>query len=346
VNQLKTIDAETLLATPLRPVHFLVDRLLPPGLHLLAGAPKIGKSWLMMQLCLKVATGIPLFEFQTLQSDVLYLCLEDTLHRIQSRLFRVTDTAPENLHFSIMADSLDNGLTEQIGGFLARHPQTRLIIIDTLQRVRGIHADGNAYANDYKDISLLKGLADQHHIAIILVHHLRKMGDSDPFQRVSGTTGLTGAVDTTFVLEKAPDGARLHVRGRDVEHMELGLRFRDCQWEMVSLDTAQEIQARETPRFLFLLVEFMAGRMEWRGTATELLAQMEVTDVPANLATKWINQYSGTFLAEHRISYTTARTNTARLIKLKRSDDGDGHDDDSTTEKRPSPSSPPSRAGP
>jgi hypothetical protein len=345
MNPLKTIDAETLLATPLQPVHFLVDRLLPPGLHLLAGAPKIGKSWLMMQLCLKVATGIPLFEFQTLQSDVLYLCLEDTLHRIQSRLFRVTDTAPENLHFAIMADSLDNGLKEEIGGFLARHPQTRLIIIDTLQRVRGIHADGNAYANDYKDISLLKELADQNSIAIILVHHLRKMGDSDPFQRVSGTTGLTGAVDTMFVLEKAPDGARLHVRGRDVEHMELGLRFRDCQWEMTSLDTAQEIQARETPRFLFLLVDFMASRKEWRGTATELLALMEVTDTPANLATKWINQYSGTFLAEQHISYTTARTNTARLIKLKR-DDGDGHDDDPTTAKRPSPSSPPSRAGP
>ena len=123
------------------------------------------------------------------------------------------------------------------------------------------------------------------------------MGDSDPFQRVSGTTGLTGAVDTMFVLEKAPDGARLHVRGRDVEHMELGLRFRDCQWEMTSLDTAQEIQARETPRFLLLLVEFMKDRTEWRGTATELLAQMEVTDTQANLATKWINQYNGTFLA-------------------------------------------------
>ena len=158
VAPLKTIDAETLLATPLKPVHFLVDRLLPPGLHLLAGAPKIGKSWLMMQLCLKVATGITLFEFQTLQSDVLYLCLEDTLHRIQSRLFHVTDTAPENLHFAIMADSLDNGLKEEIGGFLARHPQTRLIIIDTLQRVREIHADGNAYANDYKEDNIFSAV--------------------------------------------------------------------------------------------------------------------------------------------------------------------------------------------
>lgn len=107
---LKTIDAETLLATPLEPVRFIVDGLLPPGLHILGGSPKVGKSWLMLWLCLKVATGESLWEFSTHRCSVLYLCLEDTYNRIQNRLFQITDTAPDNLHFAIVAKQIDTGL--------------------------------------------------------------------------------------------------------------------------------------------------------------------------------------------------------------------------------------------
>lgn len=102
MNKLKTVDANTLLSTPLRKTLFIVDGLLPQGMHILCGASKIGKSWLMLRLCLQVANGEPMWNFKTNQSDVLYLCLEDTFTRIQNRLYSLTDSAPENLRFAVM----------------------------------------------------------------------------------------------------------------------------------------------------------------------------------------------------------------------------------------------------
>ncbi len=197
IKRLQTIDADTLQSTAYEPVSFVVDDLLPQGLHLLAGAPKIGKSWLALWLCLCAAQGKPLWTFATRPCEVLYLCLEDSFQRIQSRLFDLTEDAPPTLHFAVMSQQLHNGLVEQIGQFLKEHPQTRLIVIDTLQRIRTAGNDANPYASDYRDIGVLKALADKHRIAILLVHHLRKMNDDDPMNMISGTTGLSGPPTAT-----------------------------------------------------------------------------------------------------------------------------------------------------
>ena len=208
IKRLQTIDADTLQSTAYEPVSFVVDDLLPQGLHLLAGAPKIGKSWLALWLCLCAAQGKPLWTFATRPCEVLYLCLEDSFQRIQSRLFDLTEDAPPTLHFAVMSQQLHNGLVEQIEQFLKEHPQSRLIVIDTLQRIRTVGNDANPYASDYRDIGVLKALADKHRIAILLVHHLRKMNDDDPMNMISGTTGLSGATDSSFVLRKS-NGDRL-----------------------------------------------------------------------------------------------------------------------------------------
>lgn len=165
-QQLQTIDADTLLSTTLPPTRFIIDRLLPQGLHILAGAPKVGKSWLALWLCLQVAQGTSVWDFPTHRGTVLYLCLEDSLTRIQSRLFQITDDAPEALHFATIAAGIGEGLEEQLTNFLTQHPDTSLVVIDTLQRIRTGSDSGNPYANDYRDISVLKALADKHHIAI------------------------------------------------------------------------------------------------------------------------------------------------------------------------------------
>ena len=203
IKRLQTIDADTLQSTAYEPVSFVVDDLLPQGLHLLAGAPKIGKSWLALWLCLCAAQGKPLWTFATHLCEVLYLCLEDSFQRIQSRLFDLTEDAPPTLYFAVMSQQLHNGLVEQIEQFLKEHPKTRLIVIDTLQRIRTAGNDANPYASDYRDIGVLKALADKHRIAILLVHHLRKMSDDDPINMISGTTGLSGATDSNFVLRKS-----------------------------------------------------------------------------------------------------------------------------------------------
>ena len=202
MTKLETINAEDLQNRTYEPTPFLVDELIPEGLHILAGAPKIGKSWLALWLCLCVAQGQPLWNFAVTQGEVLYLSLEDSYRRIQSRLFDLTDDAPQTLHFAIIADTLKHGLEQQIEQFLTEHPTTKLVVIDTLQRVRSAGGDSNLYANDYQDVGLLKQLADRHHIAILLIHHLRKLHDDDPMNMISGSTGLSGAADSTSSCKK------------------------------------------------------------------------------------------------------------------------------------------------
>jgi len=143
--KLITMDAGTLLATPLPPTRFIIGGILPQGLHILAGAPKIGKSWLALTICLRVASGEALWDFQVSRGTVLYLCLEDSFTRIQNRLFDIADDAPENLHFATMSEVIGKGLENQIENFLKAHPDTVLIVIDTLRRIRKVTAGINQY---------------------------------------------------------------------------------------------------------------------------------------------------------------------------------------------------------
>lgn len=308
MQKLQTVNAETLLYEPLEKPSFVVDSLIPTGLSLFCGSQKIGKSWLMLKLCLCVSQGIPLWDMTTMEGDVLYLCLEDTFCRIQDRLFRLTDEASGRLHFAVASCKLSDGLIVQLEDYLKDYPDSRLIVIDTLQKVRTASKD-NAYASDYGDISLIKDFADRHSLAVIVVHHIRKQNDSDVFNKVSGTTGLTGSADATFVLEKekrASDTAKLYVTGRDTPYQEYTLRFR------------------------FRLVDFMRDKEEWAGTATELLAAMGETETIPTVITKWLNEYHTTFLSENRICYQYSRRKDGRQIALARraGDSGDGGDSD------------------
>lgn len=158
VEKLKTIDADTLLSTPMNKTLFVVDGLIPQGLSVLSGSSKIGKSWLMLWLGIQVASGQPVWEFETHKSDVLYLCLEDTYARVQSRLYKITDEAPTELRIAITSFQIGNGLEEQIEQYLTDFPQTKLVIIDTFQKVRDSKSTGGKsgmYAGDYDDVSAL-----------------------------------------------------------------------------------------------------------------------------------------------------------------------------------------------
>ena len=330
MQKLQTVNADTLLYEPLEKPSFVVDGLIPTGLILFCGSQKIGKSWLMLKLCLCVSQGIPLWDMPTREGDVLYLCLEDTFCRIQDRLFRLTDEASSRLHFAVASDKLSDGLIVQLEDYLKEYPDSRLIVIDTLQKVRTASKD-NAYASDYGDISLIKDFADRHSLAVIVVHHIRKQNDSDVFNKVSGTTGLTGSADATFVLQqesRASNAAKLYVTGRDTPYQEFTLRFRDCSWELVERKEQEQIERESIPDILFRLVKFMQGREEWTGTATELLEQMGETGMPPNIMTKRLNEYRASFLSENNIRYGYHRKKGCREISLTRQsgDGGDGDD--------------------
>lgn len=210
-EKLNVIDGETLMDLNLPPTPFCVQTLLPQGVTILGRAPKVGKSWLVLDLCVRIAKGEPLWNLPTVQGTTLYLCLEDTLRRVQERLNCITDEVPSNAFFAVAAQSLLDGLCAQIEDFVSEHPDTRLIVIDTFQMVRG-RTDDVSYGNDYADILQIKSLADRQNLSILLVHHLRKQGDSDPLNKLSGSTGLSGAADAVFVLDKgnrSDSGARL-----------------------------------------------------------------------------------------------------------------------------------------
>ena len=330
INRLQTIDADTLQSTAYEPVSFVVDDLLPQGLHLLAGAPKIGKSWLALWLCLCAAQGKPLWTFATRPCEVLYLCLEDSFQRIQSRLFDLTEDAPPTLHFAVMSQQLHNGLVEQIEQFLKEHPQTRLIVIDTLQRIRTAGNDANPYASDYRDIGVLKALADKHRIAILLVHHLRKELADDVFSRISGTTAISGAVDSSFTLieDKRGSGkAKLSCIGRDIEYRELTLeRNAENVWELVSDSRTQpELLGG---RIVILLSELMRDRAEFIGTPTELSAQIDPAGsegITPKKVSRLILQ-SVAALSKIGISAVVRRSNGKRLIELRRAESDDAQD--------------------
>ncbi len=330
MQKLQTVGADTLLYEPLEKPSFVVDGLIPTGLTLFCGSQKIGKSWLMLKLCLCVSQGIPLWDMPTQEGDVLYLCLEDTFCRIQDRLFRLTDEASGRLHFAVASDKLSDGLIVQLEDYLKEYPDSRLIVIDTLQKVRTASKD-NAYASDYGDISLIKDFADRHSLAVIVVHHIRKQNDSDVFNKVSGTTGLTGSADATFVLQqesRASNAAKLYVTGRDTPYQEFTLRFRDCSWELVERKEQEQLAKEAIPDVLFRLVDFMQGREEWTGTATELLEAMGETGTPPNIMTKRLNEYRAGFLSENNICYSYHRKKGGREISLTRQsgDGGDGDD--------------------
>ena len=133
-NRLLTIDGETLMSQPLTPLNFVVDTLLSQGLHILAGSPKVGKSWLALWLAVTVAKGDPVWGMGVKQGTTLYLCLEDSTLRIQNRLFEITEDAPASVHFTTNSDTLGNGLEEQLRAFLAEHPDTAKAFLAALSQ--------------------------------------------------------------------------------------------------------------------------------------------------------------------------------------------------------------------
>ena len=133
MDDLKIINADTLLYTTIEEPNYIVEDILPTGLHLFCGSSKVGKSWLMLDLSIKVSKGEPIWDLKTNKSDVLYFALEDTYERLQKRLQKLTDEIGSNLHFANTAKSIQNGFIVDLQNYIKKYPNTRLIVIDTLK---------------------------------------------------------------------------------------------------------------------------------------------------------------------------------------------------------------------
>ena len=223
--------APELMAADFPEPKWAVEGILPEGATLLAGLPKVGKSWLGLGLAVSVASGgRALGKIQVQKGAVLYLALEDPGRRVQSRLGKVlaSSAPPPLLTITVACPPIAAGGSERICSWLDKHPDARLVIVDVLARVRSASGQNvPRYDADYAAITELKSIADKYMVAILVVHHTRKMTDSDFLQEVSGTNGLAGAADAILVLRRSrgeADGV-LHVTGRDVDEEEYALKF-------------------------------------------------------------------------------------------------------------------------
>ena len=298
----------------------IIDGLLYVGTYLFVGAPKVGKSFLMAQLAYHVSMGHTLWNFPVRKGTVLYLALEDTQKRLQERLFRMfgTDSA-ENLHFTIWAKQLGNGLDEQLKGFVREHPDTKLIIIDTLQKIREAGSEKFSYATDYEIIGRLKRFADNHNICLLLVHHTRKQQADDKFDMISGTNGLLGAADGAFLLQKekrTSDSATLDISGRDQQDQRLYLT-RDSDRLIWRLEKTETELWKEPPDPIIKAVAALVTVEcpEWSGTPTELVERLGL-DMKPNILSMQLNVKAGRLLNEHQVHYGSSRSHVGRNIKL------------------------------
>lgn len=312
-------EGESLFAEPLRRTPFLIPGLLPCGTHLLCGAPKAGKSWLALWLAIQLTNGAPVWDTPTEPCGVLYLCLEDTENRVKERLHKIADSVSRNLHVAVQCHTMAEGLVEQLENYLRMTPDTKLVIIDTLQKIRGENTDSSMYRADYTDISAIKALGDRLGVTFLLVHHLRKMPDTDdPFNMISGSNGLSGAVDGMYLLYKdkrTENIARFLMTGRDIESQEYKLRFKSCKWELVEKNGEKEDAEEPVPPVLESVERFMQGKEIWVGTATELCALLDVSVSPT-VITRHLSRYAETWLHDHRLGYETARDSKRRYLGL------------------------------
>ena len=338
MNKLQLIDADTLYYKPLAHPKMLIDGVLSDGLAILAGDSKIGKSWMVLWLCLQISRGEAVWGLPTRKTDVVYLALEDREWRVQQRMQELTDSPPENLRFGFSCGQLGAELEGQIEETLREFPSTGLIFIDTLQMVRdNASAKVNAYAQDYKDLSSLKKIADNHGICIFVVHHTRKERDGgNIFNDMTGSTGIMGVADTGMILRKDDrfgDNATLRITGRDVEEKKLKMQMRGVKWEITEELSADDLRKERIPDFVFKVVDFLFEHRQFEGTVTELLAAVGNTELKPNVASKYLTRFYSEVFAPMGITYEYRKTAAARMISLMLNDGADGNDGLSGTER-------------
>jgi len=298
-TQKDSFDAQELQAEDVKPPVWIVQNVLPTGLAMLCAPSKIGKSWMMLQLALAVTQGKDFMDYKTNKCGVLYYALEDSKARLKERMNKILKgkKAPTDLRFVTHADAIDHGFLEKMQEEIKTFPNIKLVIVDTLQKVRGrAIKNETAYSGDYREMGLIKQFADKHNICILFVHHLRKQIDEgDAFNMISGSTALMGAADSIFVISKKKrmdEQATFIMTGRDIIQTDLVISFNkhDYLWEVQG--TAEEMalkkerQDYENHPVIVTIKELVKRNpvSGWGGSAQDLM--MAVYDITGKQVTE------------------------------------------------------------
>lgn len=255
---------ESLSKRNFEPVPWIIVDLLPPGVSLLIGKPKFGKSWLALGLILLAVAGRPVFGREVDCKEALYLALEDSKSRLKSRVeilkqsHKLNDADIQGFSHAIEAQQLGKGLEDQLNGHMGHHPNTRLIVIDVLTRVRRPKSrDENPYEYDYNTTSAFKAITNLYpRLAIVLVHHANKHGVNG-LDAVSGTHGLAGGCDNVFTLINGDSGPEIQIHARDVaDESPIPLvKGTDGMWTLESRESARDKSQSDTRRVVLELIQ-------------------------------------------------------------------------------------------
>ena len=232
-------------------------------------------------------------------------------------MYGVNDT--DRLHFATAAGKIGNGLDEQLESFVREHPDTRLIIIDTMQKIREVGGEAYSYASDYEIIGKLKQFADKHCICVLTVHHTRKQPAGDSFEMISGTTGLLGCADGSLLMQKKKRTAleaTIDVVGRDQQDQILYLK-KDADTQIWNLEKAENELHKEPPDHVLEVVSGLlsAEHPIWTGSPSALADAVHV-GMAANVLSKYLNVKSGRLLDEYHVRYENKVRHEGRCITL------------------------------
>lgn len=327
-NRLDTVDGSTLLSMDIAELGYSIDTILPHGLFVLAGSPKVGKTWLCEEIAIAVATGNSLWEYKANQGDVLYLALEDNYRRMQNRLSYLMDAdagadALARMHIALYAQTIKNGLVNQVNMFLNEHPTTQLIVVDTLQHVRDNLNDKNMYAADYTVMEQLSEIPKSHDVTLLIVTHTRKMQDADPINMITGSTGISGGCDGMWVLlrqERTGDIATLTISNRDTQAFEFELKFdsETCHW--LKMTKPSQPMGKED-EMADVLIKMLSQHDNWEGTSSELSQVLgdccPYFQISPAVLGKKIRQMANTLHRQNGIIAQTCYRGNHKIIKLR-----------------------------
>lgn len=309
-----SVDAATLMTMVFEESRAILPGLIYVGLTILASRPKDGKSFLVLKLGLCLAAGVSFLDFPAVACGVLILALEDTLDRLQDRLALISCPKTERLHLATSSKGLPNAIFRELDAQLSAYPDVKVVIIDTLQKIR--HRDGDVgYNSDYLDLGALKEYADNRGIAILLVHHTRKAEAASEYDRISGTSGITGVADTMMVLTRNEGEATLRVKGREFEESAYQLEFNGGDWELVGEEALRQRRENALPEPVRMTLTLMQFCSSWSGTFKELLETIKCPGTTERALSQQLRD-NEPILAEHGIGISSKRTNRGTVVSL------------------------------
>lgn len=322
------VDVSELQDKTLPPMKWLIDDLLPVGgVVMLSAKPKMGKSFLAIQLALTVASGGEFLGFQAQKHEVLYIDLETSQRSMKNRISMMTADAPKGLYLMTPQEvfefgNIGNGFESQVDYFLESHKGVKLVIVDTYGLIQGSRPSQYIYRQEYAEISHLNSWARKKGFTLVLIHHQNKQDDyANPVQGISGSTGITGGLQAYYILSKrdyTDKMTKLTIGGKEIMERDIFIQPEsDTNRTWVEVEPEDRPSRRKTVSndpVTMAIRELCADKDEIEISAKELAER--VGESPRSVGL-WLNQYEGELAEYQGIAFMKKHTERGTIYTFR-----------------------------